>query len=768
MLYGREPGIISAAEESTAWPGVSRPTYLGGLGLRLQVEHGLDARHARLLPAGPDLPPLPPPRADVHADVRVQRELHPAAVPRRGRARQGLAVLEDAGRPLAEARQPARAVRLHVGAPRQEAAVHGRRVRAGGASGATSARSTGTCSSAPSTPGSRRWSATSTALYRDEPALWEVDSDPSGFWWIEPNDADANVVAFARQSKDGERVVVFVANLSPVPREDYRLGLPRACRWREAINTDSTYYGGSDVGNLGGVEPEPIPWHGQPVSAERHAAAARGGLAGPGHRVVGAEYPWERPLGARPLGRRPRRVPRLGAARGARDAAARRTRSCRWTTAGYGVYEVVAPARRRGRLPVRARWPGSSPIRARACSRTGCAGPSRVLAPTPPPAPRGSALASTELVIYELHVGTFSAEGTFDGAIPYLPDLAELGVNAIEIMPVAEFPGARGWGYDGVYIERGAVVLRRTARPARAGRGRARRRARGDPRRRLQPRRRLGRQGARGVRAVLHRRRTRRRGDGRSTTTTPTATRCASGCCRAPPAGSRDFGIDGLRLDAIHAIFDSSPEHIVAAVARRVRQVREDALVIAESGLNDPRVMRPRERGGYACDAEWADDFHHALRTLVTDERDGYYADFGPVAQLAKAYDRPHVRDGGYSKFLRRRFGAPADDVPRERFVVFSQNHDQVGNRAFGDRLPMRGPAAGRVLHAALAVRAAAVHGRGVRRAGPVPVLLRPHRPGDRGGDPRGAPRRSSRRSRSSPARRSPTRRTWRRSSARS
>jgi maltooligosyltrehalose trehalohydrolase len=151
-----------------------------------------------------------------------------------------------------------------------------------------------------------------------------------------------------------------------------------------------------------------------------------------------------------------------------------------------------------------------------------------------------------------------------------------------------------------------------------------------------------------------------------------------------------DFGIDGLRLDAIHAIFDSSAEHIVEAVARRVHGVRQDALVIAESGLNDPRVMRPRSRGGYECDAAWADDFHHALRTLLSDERDGYYEEFGQVGQLAKAYHRPHVHDGTYSSFRRRRFGAPAEDVPAERFVVFSQNHDQVGNRAFGDRLPAR------------------------------------------------------------------------------
>jgi maltooligosyltrehalose trehalohydrolase len=158
--------------------------------------------------------------------------------------------------------------------------------------------------------------------------------------------------------------------------------------------------------------------------------------------------------------------------------------------------------------------------------------------------------------------------------------------------------------------------------------------------------------------------------------------------CQSAVQWVRDFGIDGLRLDAIHAIVDSSAEHIVAEVARRVHDARPDAIVIAESGLNDPRVMRPRDVGGYACDAAWADDFHHALIALLTGERDGYYAEFGAVAHLAKAFRRPHVHDGGYSSHRRRRFGAPADDVPPERFVVFSQNHDQVGNRAFGDRTP--------------------------------------------------------------------------------
>jgi 1,4-alpha-glucan branching enzyme len=104
--------------------------------------------------------------------------------------------------------------------------------------------------------------------YKAEPALWEMDYDPAGFWWIEANAADDNVFAFARRSRDGERVVVFVANLAPVPRVGYRIGLPRSGGWRELVNTDSSYYGGSDVGNLGGVEAEGIAWSGQPFSAE--------------------------------------------------------------------------------------------------------------------------------------------------------------------------------------------------------------------------------------------------------------------------------------------------------------------------------------------------------------------------------------------------------------------------------------------------------------------------------------------------------------------
>jgi maltooligosyltrehalose trehalohydrolase len=324
------------------------------------------------------------------------------------------------------------------------------------------------------------------------------------------------------------------------------------------------------------------------------------------------------------------------------------------------------------------------------CSRwqpEGLRGPSRVVAPAAPARLEGMP-SLDELVVYELHVGTFSPEGTFDGAIPYLAGLAELGITAIEIMPVAEFPGRHGWGYDGVYLSAaqssyggpdGLLQLVEAAH----GAGLA-----------VLLDVVYNHVGASGVQAL--------EAYGPYFTEkyeTPWGRAINYDDAECDPVREwvaqsaegwvRDFGIDGLRLDAIHAIFDSSAEHIVEAVARRVHAVREDALVIAESGLNDPRVMRPRSRGGYGCDAAWADDFHHALRTLVTDEHDGYYAEFGHVADLAKAYHRPHVHDGTYSSFRRRRFGAPADDVPVERFVVFSQNHDQVGNRAFGDRMPV-------------------------------------------------------------------------------
>jgi maltooligosyltrehalose trehalohydrolase len=293
-----------------------------------------------------------------------------------------------------------------------------------------------------------------------------------------------------------------------------------------------------------------------------------------------------------------------------------------------------------------------------------------------------------EQVLLELHVGTFSDEGTFDGAIPHLAGLAQTGVTAVELMPVAEFPGARGWGYDGVYISAahsaygGPEGLARLVDAAHAA---------GLAVILDVVYNHVGASGVKAMEAFGHYftdkyetpwGRALNFDDEYSDPVREWVLQSAEGWVR-------DFHVDGLRLDAIHAIVDSNPEHLVAAVARRVGEARAGAMVIAESGLNDPRVMRSREHGGHGCDAAWADDFHHALRVLLTDDREGYYAEFGEVAHLAKAFKRPHVHEGQYSTFRKRRFGAPAHDLPPDRFVVFDQNHDQVGNRAYGDRLPL-------------------------------------------------------------------------------
>jgi maltooligosyltrehalose trehalohydrolase len=402
-----------------------------------------------------------------------------------------------------------------------------------------------------------------------------------------------------------------------------------------------------------------------------------------------AQYPWERPLGARVVGDGHAGF-RVWAPNATAVSLVVGDRTHALADTGYGVYETEVPAS--GGAEYAFVLDGTE--LPDPCSRWqphGLRGRSRLLdaRDLPGAQDRFTGPSPGQLLIYELHVGTFSEAGTFAGAIEHLDALVRLGVTAIELMPVAEFPGARGWGYDGVYLSAaqssygGPLELARLVTAAHA---------RGLAVILDVVYNHVGASGAQALEAF-----------GPYFTAkyeTPWGKAInyddewsdpvREWVCQSAEYWVGEVGFDGLRLDAIHAIFDSSAEQIVAAVARRVHAVKPNAYVIAESGLNDPRVMRAGgpDHGGYGCDAAWADDFHHALRTLVTDEHDGYYADFGEVADLAKAMHRPHVDDGGYSPFRRRRFGAPADDVPVERFVVFSQDHDQVGNRAFGDRMP--------------------------------------------------------------------------------
>ncbi len=399
------------------------------------------------------------------------------------------------------------------------------------------------------------------------------------------------------------------------------------------------------------------------------------------------DLPWERPLGATPEG--PDRTVFRTWAPNAREVAVELGGERHPLTeealgvwagtlqAGHGEdYRLVLDG---------TAWPDP-------CTRwqpEGLRGPSRVVDPA-----RFSwsdagwgGVALEDLVLYELHVGTFTHEGTFDAAIPYLEGLRDLGVTAVELMPVAEFPGVRGWGYDGVYLWSaqssygGPEGLARLVDAAHAaGLGVVLD---------VVPNH-VGASGAQALEAFGPYF-TERYGTFWGKAMNYDDADCdpvREWLLQGAVAWVRDLHLDGFRLDAIHAVYDTSARHVLAELAARVRAQAHRTLVISESGMNDPKVMRRRDRGGLGHDAAWADDFHHALRTLVTDEREGYYAEFGRVADLAKAFRRPHVHDGQFSAFRRKRFGAPADDVAPEQFVVFDQNHDQVGNRAVGDRLP--------------------------------------------------------------------------------
>ena len=300
---------------------------------------------------------------------------------------------------------------------------------------------------------------------------------------------------------------------------------------------------------------------------------------------------------------------------------------------------------------------------------------------------RGIHLASA--VLYELHVGTFSDEGTFDGAQSHLDHLVHLGVDAVELMPVAEASGAHGWGYDGVdlfaphHAYGGPDGLKRFVDAAHA----------------------------RGVGVVLDvvynhlgpvgnflpefgpyfSERHRTNWGAAVNFDGPFSDEVRRFVIDNARMWLSDYHLDGLRLDAVQAISDSSAVHVLEQLAGEVRQLGADlgreVALIAESDLNDPRLVRSPDAGGYGIDSAWADEFHHALHAVLTGERSGYYEDFGSVASLATALRRAWVYAGEWSPHRKRTHGRPPMGLSADRFVVSLQNHDQVGNRARGERL---------------------------------------------------------------------------------
>ncbi len=314
----------------------------------------------------------------------------------------------------------------------------------------------------------------------------------------------------------------------------------------------------------------------------------------------------------------------------------------------------------------------------------GVHGPSRVVhleAPRSAPVPID--LATT--VIEEIHVGTFSDEGTFDGAIEHLGHLVDLGVTAVEVMPVNAFPGEHGWGYDGVDLWAvhepygGPAGFRRFVDAAHG-------------------------HGLSVILDVVH---NHLGPDGnyladfgpyftdRFSTPWGDAVNLdgpGSDCVReflveGALSFITDHGVDGLRLDAVHALLDTSALHLLEELAVRVEALDRPAVLIAESDLNDPRLVRDRDVGGYGLDAQWSDDFHHGLHVALTGERTAYYADYTGLDDVAAALTRGFVYDGRYSAHRDRRHGRPLGALPGHRLLGYAQNHDQVGNRARGDRL---------------------------------------------------------------------------------
>jgi maltooligosyltrehalose trehalohydrolase len=294
-----------------------------------------------------------------------------------------------------------------------------------------------------------------------------------------------------------------------------------------------------------------------------------------------------------------------------------------------------------------------------------------------------------DLILYELHTGTFTPEGTFAGIAKKIDYLKNLGITAINIMPVAAFPGKRNWGYDVAYPfavhqnyggafglaqlvkachEKGMAVVLDVVYNHLGPEGNY-----------------LGMYGPYFT--------------GKYRTPWGDAINFDDARCDGVRhyfienalMWLRDFHIDGLRLDAVHAIKDFSPQHFLAELSGKVQDLNRETgrshFLIAEVDLNDTRFIKPLNQCGFGMDAQWCDEWHHAIHAVLTGEKTGYYSDFGELSQLTKSFSNAYVFTGEYSSHRKKRFGTPTDEFTGDQFVVFIQNHDHTGNRMLGERL---------------------------------------------------------------------------------
>jgi maltooligosyltrehalose trehalohydrolase len=308
--------------------------------------------------------------------------------------------------------------------------------------------------------------------------------------------------------------------------------------------------------------------------------------------------------------------------------------------------------------------------------------------------------------IYELHVGTFTKEGTFEAVIPFLDYLIDLGISAVEIMPVSQCPGVRNWGYDGVqhYAPQNNY----------GGPGGMKRLVDACHRKGLAVildvvYNHLGPEGNHFTDFGLYfTNKYRTPWGGAINFDGPYSDQVLEYFLSNGLYWIHEFHLDALRLDAVDWIFDQTPIPFLQRLSEEVQSYRDKyckkVFLFAENDTNDVKLINPTAKGGIGIDAQWCDNFHHALRTLLTGENTGYYEDYGQFSQMVKAYQEAFVFTGEYSEYRKRRYGAPVGERPTSQFVVFSQNHDQVGNRKCGDRLSAEQPLEKLLLAAAVVI----------------------------------------------------------------